>query len=214
MTKDIAVIEKEAADIVNYADMITVRTEEENRLADEFLSTIKTMAKEIDATFKPIIDKQNAALKETRAQMAKHKDPLIEAEELVKGKMKTWYLAEEQKRAEAQAKIDEAARVESERLKKEAAQAAKEGKTETADVLNATASQVQTNRPQAEPVAAKKGGVMKYWTYRITDETKIPRQYMTPNLKLLESQAKASQDKLKIDGIEFYQEVTIVGKSR
>ena len=214
MTKELKVIEKETTELVNYAEMIVVSNDEENAAANDFLSTIKAMSKEIDATFDPILKQQKAAMDETRAQKKRHQDPLLNAEIICKGKMKEFFLAQEKIRREAQAKIDEEARKETERLKKEADAAEKAGNTEQAAALTAAASVVQTNRAEAAPATALKGSVMKYWTYRIVDASLIPRAYLTPNTKMLEAQAKATKDTLPIPGIEFYQETTIVAKTK
>lgn len=77
--------------------------------ASDIIRTIKQMAKEVGATFDPMIEKAHQAHKEALAQKAKFVRPLENAERTLKGKMAEWYRAE-QARAEAERKAAEEAR--------------------------------------------------------------------------------------------------------
>ena len=77
--------------------------------ASDIIRTIKQMAKEVGATFDPMIEKAHQAHKEALAQKAKFVRPLENAEKTLKGKMADWYRAE-QARAEAERKAAEEAR--------------------------------------------------------------------------------------------------------
>lgn len=55
----------------------------------------------------------------------------------------------------------------------------------------------------------KVSGVRNVWKMKVTDESKVPRQYMVVDAKKVMDAFRESQNNLQIDGIEFFQEQTL-----
>lgn len=123
-------------------------------------------------------------------------------------------------REEAQRSKDEADRLaiqgnidEAEKLIEDAKKLDKQAdKLETkAETLQEKSEVVLETAPVVVAETVKMFGSAKkqVWKYRIKDETKIPREYLIPNDKLLSDIAKSSKGTVKIEGIEFYPENTM-----
>lgn len=76
--------------------------------------------------------------------------------------------------------------------------------------------EAKKNTPNApavfiSPEENKVPGISKKttWKFRITDESKIPREYLIPDERGLADIAKKTKGKLDIPGIEFYPDTTI-----
>ena len=110
------------AEIDTEAEELAIVTATEYEAAGEILKTIKGLREEVQATFKPIIQKAHQTHKEAIQAMGKHEAPLDHAEKVLKGKMLV-YVEKERERAEAERirlEAIEKAKIEDERL--EAAQ--------------------------------------------------------------------------------------------
>lgn len=73
--------------------------------AGEALVKIKRIRKELRDTFQPILDKQNAVVKETRAQYKKYDNPLSAAERQIKAGIARYVLAQERARQEEEHRL-------------------------------------------------------------------------------------------------------------
>lgn len=151
--------------------------------------------------------------------------------------------AEQQKLIEAQRKIDEerrlaeAQRIENERKEKEAvakleAEAlAKAGKAREAEQVKEQAkieSQAMTEQANAvleeqpmfhAPIAPKQkapdGLALKgNWTFEITDESLIPREYLLVNESALKATAKTQKQNANVPGVRFFQETKFAGTGK
>jgi hypothetical protein len=149
-------------------------------------------------------EKENAARlaeEEARKRAEAAKQAQIDAERKEREATTAKARQQAQEAAErARKKQVEAAKVaESERLRAESAKAKAEVKDEQAAAVVASVVQVAS-------VAAKQAGesTTKKWTYRIIDETLIPREYLCPNEKALQGMATGTKGLVKIPGVEFY----------
>ena len=114
-------------------------------------------------------------------------EPLEEFVSELKNKMLAWYKLEQARLNEEQKKLEQEA----------LAKAKAEHKAEVqVPVIN---NQLKTQRGDVATISIK-----KVWKYRIVDETKIPRQYLTLDTAKV---TQAIRDEVRIiDGLEIYQE--------
>jgi hypothetical protein len=207
-------IETKSNDLVTQAQSTAIKTQGQYINAAEFLKSIKTLKKEIVGTFKPIIDKAYAAHKEACSQKNKYLSPLEGAEKLINNKMSDWDDEQERKRRLEQAKIDEKARKEAEKLAERAKKAEEKGNTEKADELKEQAQEKEIAVPVAPPATPKVEGLSKrvIWKAKVTDPNKVPREYLTVNMTLLNTIARSTKGTLKVEGVEFYPEKSFTGR--
>lgn len=208
---------QKATDLIRQIETFKKAANDERLKATRPLDGIKQT---IMGWFAPMVDKcdelsgilrdRNQAFLNEQERIRKEEqakaDAKAKAEEEAKRKEKErqaeeWEKKEAEKIAEANRLRDEGKPVEAVKVLAEAAKCsdkAEERREEAASV------QVQSHVVPTK-VAVPKGVAQKtVWNYRITDVEKIPRQFMIPNDELLKKQASACQDKVKIDGVEFY----------
>lgn len=114
-----------------------------------------------------------------------------------------------------------------EALQRQAQEAARSGNTDHAAALVAEAQNKQASAAviEATPVhvpvpvvggrAAKPKGssyTRKKWKARVVDREKVPRAYCSPDQQLLDALADSSNGQAKVEGVEFYQDETFVGR--
>lgn len=209
---EIAVIEKEVPDVIAQAQRIIVTNNEQETRAVEFLKTIKTMQAEVNDTFSPIVEKAHAAHKEATAQRNKFLNPLLEAEKRIKGRVSNFRLDMERKRMEQERRLREEAEkkaeAERQKLQKQAEKAAAKGNEEKAAELQARKEMVQAPTIVVENQTTKQEGmaVRTVWKARIVNPNLVPREYLLPNEKLIDSIAKSTKGTLKIAGVEFFED--------
>lgn len=121
--------------------------------------------------------------------------------------------AEDARRKAEEAKGEERARLEAEANKADrlanAAQAKAEAKTEAA-------AAVQANSVTVASVAPEVKGQSQRTTFkaRVVDVSKVPREYMVPNMDALNAIAKSTKGAITIPGVEMYPETTLASTSK
>jgi hypothetical protein len=110
--------------------------------------------------------------------------------------------AQERKRREEQARLEEAARKEREKLQRQAEAAAAKGREERAAVLEATAAAVVA--PIAQTVAPKVAGVSfrSIWRAEVVDASLVPREYLMVDQAKLDKVAAALKGDTVIAGVK------------
>jgi hypothetical protein len=205
-----------ALTVSEQAKAVTITDKVSYEYGRELLLIIKDLRKEIADTFKPIIDKANQAHKEAIAQQKKVEAPLIEAEGLIKTRI-AGFLAEEdrKRRAEEDRLRLEAQKAEEERRLAEALQAEAEGDhEEAAAILNDVPAYVP---PVVVPKTVQTGrgiSLKTFWTFKVVDAAKIPREYLVPDLVKIGGVVRAMKDAAKIPGVEIYSQDTIAAGRR
>lgn len=121
---------------VEQAKAIVIKTDDDFLMAGEFLKGLKSLEKEIKATFDPVVKAAHEAHKAAKAARDRHYVPLKEAESIVKPKIGEYKDEQDRKAAEARRKAEDEARkkAEEEQLK-EAEAAEKSGKKEEAEAI-------------------------------------------------------------------------------
>ena len=193
----------EALKALAYANDRKVTNAKEHALASDDLSLISKIKKAMEAKRKELLDPlkaQSDAIRETYTFLM---GPVIEADQITRGKM-TGYLTE-------QARIKaEQERINQQRI--DAAEAEMKLKGELTESVNLIP--VQPDAPKSVKTALGSSGLTDHWTYEIIDITLIPREYMLPDTVLLGNTAKKYQDKKPIPGVRFYNEPYIVSRPR
>lgn len=190
--------------------------------AGEKLKGIMALKKKIAETFDPHIDRAYKAHKELVAEKKSHEAPLVEAEGHIKRAMLGYQQEQERIRREAEAKAQEEARKQREKLEAQAAKAAEKGKTEKAEALQVAAASVVT--PIIPPTVPKVAGISTRITYRASVENikalaaavgagTIPEMAVLPNMPFLNNQARAMKETLAYPGVKVEQETGIASRS-
>ncbi len=175
----IAKIEQQTLDVAALADVLVVTTKEENEVGNSYLKVLKNIRDEISKEFDGNIDSADTTLKGLRAQKDKYAGPIKKAEVLIKQKMGMFLAEQAKKLQEAQAKIDEDAK--------------------------------KTGLPTVKLAMEKpKGQVVKdNWHAVVVAKSKIPLEYLEPNMQMLNGIARATKAPSKIPGVEFKKEISV-----
>ena len=207
-------ITERALSVPDRAKSIIIKSNDDFVKAGEILTAIKSLRKEIDATFDPIITKAHEAHKEAIAQKKKVDAPLVEAEGIIKPRMAAWNAEQERLRREEEERLREIARKEEEeRRLKEAIAAEQSGNKDEAEAILETP--VQAPPVVVPKTTPKVAGVSftKQWKFRITDPNKIPREYLTPDEVKIGGVVRALKDKANIPGVEVFSVDGVSGRA-
>ena len=218
MNNEIVVkLEKESNALVERANQIDIKNQEDYKKAGAMVVMIKGLLNEVKSTFDPIVKKAHDTWKEATTQKGKYLNPLERAERTIKAKLVNWELMQ-RREAEKQEKLRQAeeekkARKEKERLAKQAETAEKNGQIEKAEALKEQAESVDTpihiteERTQPDNLSYRKDWFAEVIDLRELAKAvatgKVPANYITANIVALNKQAKATQDNLMIPGVKF-----------
>jgi hypothetical protein len=169
----------------------------------EFFAEPKKKARE---AWKTIVDMETKYLSKVSAIDDPLRENLKKYETEVREKI-------EKERIRLQAEAEARAEAERNKLLKQAENAKRES---TKEIYLAQAKAVITpvvNIPESDR-KMEGSSVRVVWKARIVDETLLPRNYLVPNVKLIESVVRTTQGKEKIPGVEAYQETVVAIKSK
>lgn len=193
------------------AKKLVVKDEESNLKAQQFLKLFKGIKEEVVAHYEPMRKAAKAAYDTVLGEKKKYTDVIDSADKEVRQKSAKWW-REEQDRREKEA---EKARLEAEKKaeaeqKKRAAELKKAGhKDEAEEVLKAPPDIFQDDvMPEAPPEKEDGIGYIKEWKYKVTNLSKIKRDYMIPDHKTIAKVVKASGKlaEKSIGGIQVYED--------
>ena len=195
------------------ARVFKVATDTDYQAAGARLQAIKALRKKVDETFDPIIQKAHAAHKEAVARKKEHESPLIDAEMIYKRQILAFQQEQERKARAAQARLEEQARKERERLEARAERAAQSGKQEKAEQLREQAATVvapvvSIDTPRVAGISTRES-----WDYEITDESKLPREYLMADHKKIASIVRSFKTATNIPGVRVFQKQTLASKA-
>lgn len=190
--------------------------------AGEKLKGIMALKKRISDVFDPHIKRAHDAHKSLVAEKKEHETQLIEAEGHIKRAMIGFQQEQERIRLEAEARAQEAARKEREKMEAQAAKAAEKGKVERAEALQQQAAAIVT--PILAPTTPKVSGISTRTTYKATvvdklalivavAEGKVPLNALDVNMPFLNNQARAMKETLAYPGVKVEQETGIASRS-
>lgn len=218
-TKEAKVAEEESALMLVKANTLTISTQENYENAAEVLKSIKNKYKDFETKRKsitsPLLQAQKAVMELFRRPLSM----LQEAEKLIKKGMITYTDVQENIRLEQEAKLRRQAEAEEAKKKKaleeRAKKAEEKGDAEKAEELREQKEQVAVEAPVlAQRTEAPKGVSYKTkWTALVVDKTKMPIEYLEPNMSMLNQVAQATKGKLIIPGVEFKSEKIVASRS-
>ena len=165
----------------------------------------KSLKKQIEDTFDPILKTQRAALDETRAQRDKHLVPVSNAETTYKTKMGVWQRAEEKRIADEQ----EVERKRQQRRSDEARLAAAVQAAQEGDATKATAileTPYVVPPPPPPPMPKARGFYpRKGWTFVIENAALLPREYLVPDEVKIGGVVRAMKGYTRIPGVRAFE---------
>ena len=183
--------------------------------AAELLTHVAKQRREIEARRTAMTKPLNEGLRQLNAFFKQFTEPLDEADKELRRKILVWRNVEEQRVAEEQRKRDEETRqlaheAETKRLAAEKARGAKaELLREQSHELEQEALTVANKTIDLAParVTATSAGNMtsrKVWTFRVTDESLVPREYLVVDERKI--RAAVNSGLREILGVEIVQE--------
>ena len=194
---------KEAERILEYAKARVIASVEDNKAASDDLTIIarikKSMLEKRKEYLDPVLD-QAEAIRNTYTYFMM---PILGAEKLTKDKM----LAYSDDQCLIRAKQEEI-----NRKRTEADEAEMKLKGELTESVNL----VEVIPEPSKRVSTDMGssGQRDNWKYEIVDLDALPREYMIPDLVMLNAIAKKYHDNKSIAGVRFYNEPIIVTRVR
>jgi len=201
--KEYTNIEKSISELVDNVSKLKVTNASSYEIAAAELKLIKALKKEVCETFDPIIKKQHEAHKESIAQKKKYLQPLDEVEKLIKNQIVEFHKEEEKKRIEEQKRLEEKAQ--EEQIQK-AIDAEQSGAVkESEQILDQP-----TIPPPPTPLVKSKGiSQVKKWSFEIQDESKIPRKFLTPDVKKIRQYVTAMGADAEIEGVRIFESTSV-----
>lgn len=200
-------VDERAREALSIATDLTIRDSRTYETACDFLKSLKTIEKDINATFDEPIRRAFEAHRSIVAAKKKHFEPIERAEQMVKPKIAAYLQEQERIRREEERRLQEEQR---KRAEEEAlAQAAEleaEGQKEAAEALLSEPLPVAPvvlpkTTPKVSGIAAR-----EVWMFRVIDPTKIPRQYLKVDEQKIGQVVRAMKDTANIPGVQIYSE--------
>jgi len=204
-----------ALTLYEQARSILVKTAEDYQFAGEFLRRLKDQRKAIQDWFRPLKEKADQAHKALVKKEREALKPLEEAEALVAPAMIAWKREEERKAEEEARRIREEARRREEEIRlAEAIQAEREGDLGAAQAI--LEEPIEVPVVTVQPRTPKISGLAERttWTFRVVNESLIPREYLMPNLTKIGAVVRSDKGKTSIPGIEVFPQSSLGGARR
>lgn len=178
--------------ILDKIHAVTVDSYDDYEAAMKFLKDIKDTQAVVTDFFADDIAKRKAALKEVQDEQKKWLDPLKTGDAHVRGKAQHYL------------------RLKREREAREAAEARKREQeliSQGADPVAAFEAVAPVKPP--EPTRTENGGGIKRWTYKIVDESAIPREYLKIDTAKIHSVVRSMKGDTSIPGVQAYEDISV-----
>ena len=184
--------------------------------AADLVKQIKGKYNELDALRKSLTAPLDESKKRIMAFFKPPLERLASAESAIKGGIVSFSQEQERKRQEAireqRRELERQARAKEAEAK--AAEAA--GKAERAAELRQEKVEIRQEKaavpvltPPAEVRKVEGVATRKTWHFKIVDLAAVPRDFLIPNEKLLQSVATSLKEKAAVSGVEFYFEESV-----
>lgn len=213
----------EIAAVKAEASQLKVVDDASYQIAGNVLTEIKTKQKMVKEYFAPLKEAANKAHKAITSKESETLKPLEEIERNLKSEMSNYFMEQERKKREAEALLRKQIEEEKRRALAEAEKLEKEGKTEESDMAFQQAVDAEEMAMFAQVEVAKptvKGiGTQKDYVITVTDESKVPSYILGACIRPVDTMAikklvKATEGKIKIEGISINETVIIKGGTR
>jgi len=220
--EETAVVQAEAAAtstelVLREADSLAITSDADFQAAAVTLREVKSHWKDLDDQRKELVRPIQESERRINDLFRGPLDYLARAERVLKDKIGAWTEAENQRRRLEQARLDEEARIESDRLAAEAEEARKAGHYETAVTLEGAADNVKPVAA-AEPVKAYGTYTRETWSAVVEDEVAliqavaagtVPSRAITVNMAFLHQQARSMKADLNYPGVRAKKETSV-----
>jgi len=191
--KELTVMKTFITKLENQANTIVIEDDAGHRQAVDLVATLKETGSRIKNKKESITKPLNEALRNVRDMFRPIEDQFSSAESIIKGKLLDYTR-----------KVNEEARKKEEALAKRVEKGTM--KMETAEKKLDTIERVDnTTKGDVGKVSIKK--IKKV---RIADESKLPREYLVPDMVLIRKDALGGKE---IPGVEIYEEETLAASS-
>ncbi|KKL71198.1 hypothetical protein LCGC14_2097270 [marine sediment metagenome] len=199
LKKKAASLAESAMEVVERAKGMAVDDYGQYEAAGKLLRDIRTSTKLAEERVGPLVKIAHSAHKAAKSIENAFVKPLNALSEVLKLKMRALIMREDIRGNDPLAEVE----LDGEKLA-EAYALAELGKQEEAEALLAEAGvfcpeDLPDGLPKVDGVS-----IRTLWSYKIVDEKKIPRDYMTPDLKAIGGTVRALKAKTKIKGISVY----------
>lgn len=196
-----------------FAASYTVTTPEQFQAGAADLQRVKGMQKKLEETRTGITGPMNAALKKVNDFFRAPAEKLVAIEQLIKRKLGAYHEEQQRIAAAEQAKADERARKEREKLEQRAAAAEASGKVEKAAALQTQAATVVA--PVIVREAPKVAGVQMRdaWKFQVVDPNLVPREYLVVDETKIRKVVAALKQDTNIPGVRVYSEKQIASSA-
>ena len=206
---ELQVLEQQSVQLVEEAKRREISNQTTYDEGALFLTSVRMLKTKIQGFFKPTVDKfietkkkADEGRKAELDRMNVYLQPVVEAEAILKQKVKEYENVCAQK-----AEAERLAREEKEkaRLQKEADEAREWGEEKTAQVAE---EEAKLHKEKVQPKVHKVPGlgISRRWNVRITDKSKVPLCYMNPDMVTLRQMAVQGKENFCVPGCEAYQE--------
>ena len=195
------------------ANALSIATVEQYEAAAGELQAIKGKWNEIEEQRKALVKPIDEARKRLQAFFSGPLGFLEQAEAILKRKLVGFQTEQERLRREEQAKADEAARKEREKLAARAAKAEQSGKVEKAEQLAAAAASVAAPIMQREVPKVAGIKTREVWLFEITDAALVPREYLVVDESRVRRVVQALKADTKIPGVRVYADKSLASRA-
>lgn len=192
--------------------------------ADDFLSEIKALRREVDSTFDPIIKRQLEAHREAIAQKRRHETPLADAERIIKASILGYQQEQRRIREEERRRLEaEARKREEERRLQEALELEEAGETDAAEELISepiVTAPVAPLMPAPPKIAAQ---IRTTWSAEVSDFHELVKfvaanpsflHLLSADMPSLNQYVRKVQAACNIPGVRAVQQQVVAGGRR
>lgn len=191
------------------AKNLVIKSAEGYEQAAQLLKNIKGSLATIEDARTRITGPLNASLREVNAQAKAAAAPFLADEATIKRAMIAYSDEQDRLQRERQRIANEAALKEQARLKEIADRAAAKGQTGKAEQFEERAAAVVAPVVQTEAPKVSGISIPKVWTFEITDEDLIPREYLVVDETRIRRVVTALKGDTKIPGVRVFEQKRI-----
>ena len=217
-TKEIKDAETGTGLMLTNAENSLIKTQRDYEVGATLLKEVKATAKDLDIKRRTITKPLDEAKKAVMDLFRKPLDMLTRAESLIKKRMVVYTTEQERIRKEREDKLRRQAEAEERRKKKaledRAKKAEEAGNTEKAAELREKAEEIKVDAPVLAPTVETPKGISykDRWYAVVVDKTKLPIEYLMPDMLMLNRFAVATKGKIPVSGVEFKSEKIVAGR--
>lgn len=203
---EIATPEKEVITALEVARSWNITDDEQFALVDAHCAGLLKLKKKVESDFAESKATTYAAWKAVVAQEKGHLDGIDEARRIDKQKMDAYLTVKEDERKAEEDRLAAIAKkqAEDEAIARAQAMEAAGQNEEAAAIIEAPVFVAPTIVPKTAPKASTV--MRKVWKYRVKDEAKVPREFLTLDDKKIGGVVRSMGAATNIPGIEAYSE--------